>query len=91
MKRIVALTLGLLVPAISLAEEEEEPRVVEEPDREVVRKRTQMDFSDTRIDGRLIGPEEDYIPGTGRIRFRNLIEFRQDFHEEVRASLDSDV
>jgi len=90
MRRIVTgLALALLVPATSFAEEEE--RVVKEADREIVRKRTHMDFSDSRIDGQLIGPEEDYIPGSGRIRFRNLIELREDFHQELQSSLDSDV
>ena len=94
MRRIVntlVFAQALLAPGLALAEDvEEEREVIREADREIVKRRTHLDFNDTEIDGQLIGPEEDYIPGQGRIRFRNLIELRQDFHRELQTSVDSD-
>ena len=57
-----------------------------EADREVIRKQTRLDFNDATIDGELVRPEEDYIPGGGQVRFDNLIEFRRDFVQELETS-----
>lgn len=83
---LVAQSL-LLLPGLAGAEEDE---VVREADREIVRKQTRLDFNESRIDGELTGPEGGYVPGTGRIRFKSLIELRQDFHQELQTSVDSD-
>lgn len=79
----------LLLPVLAPAEEGEE--VIQEADREIVRSRTRMDFNDTRIDGELVGPDGSYLPGTGRARFKSLIELREDFHDELQTSADSDL
>lgn len=78
----------LILPALAWAEDGE---VIQEADREVVRSRTRMDFNDAQIDGDLVGPEGSYVPGSGRVRFKSLIELREDFHEELRTSADSDL
>jgi hypothetical protein len=93
MRRIgitLVVTQALLAGPALAEDVEGEREVVREADREIVKRRTHLDFNDTEIDGQLIGPEEDYIPGQGRIRFRNLIELRQDFHRELQTSVDSD-
>lgn len=84
--------VGLLVcsGALALAEAAGASRgdeeVRREADREVIEKRTRLDFSDAWIDGDLVRPEEGYVPGSGRIRFDNLIQLRKDFVQELETS-----
>ncbi len=85
--RAILFSQIFLLPSFALAEKEE---VIQEADREVVRSRTRMDFNDAEIDGELMGPEGGYIPGSGRIRFKSLIELRKDFNQELQTSVDSE-
>lgn len=86
--RAILIAPILFVASTALADEVE---VIREADREVVRDRTRMDFNDAEIDGELVRPEGGYIPGTSRIRFDSLIELRQDFHDELGTSADSEI
>lgn len=85
--RSIVFSQILVLPGLALADDEE---VIREGDREVVRKQTRLDFNDARIDGELTGPEGGYVPGSGRIRFRSLIELRQDFHEKHARTTESE-
>lgn len=86
--RSILFSQILFLPGLALADEEGE--VIREADREVVRKQTRLDFNDARIDGELTGPEGGYVPGSGRIRFRSLLELRQDFHEKHARTTESE-
>ncbi|HLV61568.1 MAG TPA: hypothetical protein VKY51_09235 [Fredinandcohnia sp.] len=83
---LVALVLG---PAGTAGAEEVE--TVREPDREIVRSQTRVDFDGSEVDGELHRPDGGYIPGIAPFRFRNLIELRRDFTEELRTSADKDL
>ncbi|HEY0840426.1 MAG TPA: hypothetical protein VGD74_09600 [Vulgatibacter sp.] len=63
-----------------------EPKIVQEPDREVVRKKTTVDFNDVRLDGELTKPEGGYVPGREETHFDNLLKPRKDFLQELEKS-----
>lgn len=85
---ILSLLAAAWAPG-ALAAEREEGVAVEQPNRKVVREKTVLDFNDSLIDGELVKPEEGYVPGSGRIRFDSLIEFRTDFSEKFETEATS--
>ena len=64
-------------------------RVVKEPDKVVVRKRTVIDFDDVTVEGELTKPEGSYVLDRGRTRFQSLIRLRSDFNPELQKSADN--
>jgi hypothetical protein len=61
---------------------------IHEPDRTIFRKRTDLDFSATPVDGTTAKPSDSYIPVRRPAKFANLIKIRGDFRPELQKSVD---
>jgi hypothetical protein len=88
MRALIVLFLLAAVPAVA----DDAPKgvkVVQEPDKIVVRKRTVVDFSDVTVEGELIKPEGSYLLHRNETRFEPLIHLRDDFNAELRQSADN--
>ena len=64
-------------------------RVIQEPDRTVVRMKTQLDLGAVEVEGGIKKPVDSYvmIPRAGA--FANRIKVRGDFVPELQKSVDS--
>ncbi|MGZ6125989.1 MAG: hypothetical protein ACXWLR_13565, partial [Myxococcales bacterium] len=80
------LLAGLLSLAAAAAEEKPPVKVVQEPDKVVVRKKTVIDFNDVTVEGELTKPEGSYVLDRTRTRFNSLIRLRDDFNPELQKS-----
>ena len=78
-----------LLPLAALAEEGRGVKVVQEPDKVVVRKRTVIDFNDVTVEGELTKPEGSYVLDRNRTRFPSLIRLRDNFNPELQKSADN--
>jgi hypothetical protein len=87
MRRTLVAAL-LLFSAAALAEDKPGVRIVREPDRIVVRKRTVVDFNDVTVQGELIKPEGSYVLERGKTRFGPLIRLRDRFDDELKETVD---
>ena len=63
-----------------------EETVIHEADRVIVKKKTTVDFNDAMVDGELAKPEGEVIRTGKAIRFRNLIQLRDNFDRELEKS-----
>jgi hypothetical protein len=90
MTKLGLIALLLLAPA-ALADDPPAKgvKVVQEPDRVVVRKRTVIDFNDVTVEGELARPEGSYLLDRTRTRFRSLIRLRDNFDPELQKSADN--
>jgi hypothetical protein len=86
-KRVAIATLVAL--AAAAADKPVTVKVVQEPDKVVVRKRTVVDFGDVTVEGELIKPEGSYVLNRNKTRFEPLIQLRDDFDAELRKSADN--
>jgi hypothetical protein len=86
LRRAVLIAL-LSLPA--LAEERRGVKVIQEPDKVVVRKRTVIDFNDVTVEGELTKPEGSYVLNRNRTRFPSLIRLRDNFNPELQKSADN--
>src|SRR5689334_16477523 len=86
--RRLILIAALSLPAIA-AEEKPGVKVVQEPDKVVVRKRTVIDFNDVTVEGELTRPEGSYVLNRNRTRFPSLIRLRDNFNPELQKSADN--
>lgn len=74
-----ALTAGLSVSGLAVAQEADEDGVV-------YRQRTVYSFEGDTIDGDLMRPDGAYIEARKEIQHSNLIKVRDDFREKVLGS-----
>ena len=74
-----------LVSASAPAEE----KVIQEPDKTIVRKKTVIDFSDVAVEGELTKPEGSYVLDRNKTRFRSLVKVRDNFVPELQKSVDN--
>ena len=88
---IRAIVLALTFAALpALAEEKApNPKVVQEADKVVVRKRTVIDFNDVTVEGELTKPEGSYLLNRNKTRFQSLIRLRDNFNPELQKSADN--
>jgi hypothetical protein len=89
---ISVLLLALALPAgaaDSAAETKPGVRVVQEPDKVIVRKKTVVDFNDVTVEGELTKPEGSFLSTRSRTRFRSLIRLRDNFNPELQKSADN--
>jgi hypothetical protein len=92
---ILVLTVALAAPALAgdpvPAPSEAKPgvRVIQEPDKVIVRKRTVIDFNDVTVEGELTKPEGSFLESRSRTRFRSLIRLRDNFNPELQKSADN--
>jgi hypothetical protein len=77
----------LALPA--LAEARKGVKVIQEPDKVVVRKKTVIDFDDVTVEGELTRPEGSYLLNRGHSRFESLIRLRENFNPELQKSADN--
>src|SRR5256885_17033336 len=56
------------------------PKVVQEADKVVVRKRTVIDFNDVSVEGELTKPEGSSLLNRNKTRFQSLIRRRDNFN-----------
>ena len=80
--------IALLLASAAVAEETR-TRVVQEPDKVVVRKRTVIDFNDVTVEGELVKPEGSYVLNRNQTRFPSLIRLRDNFNPELQKSADN--
>jgi hypothetical protein len=85
LKRL-ALAFALLWAFAAGADEAKGPKVVRQPDKVIVRKRTVVDFGDVTVQGELVKPEGSYLLNRNKTRFQPLIQLRDDFDAELRKS-----
>jgi len=85
MRALIVLSLLATVPAAG-ADTPKAVKVVQEPDKVIVRKRTVVDFNDVTVEGELIKPEGSYLLHRNKTRFKPLIQLRDDFNGELRQS-----
>ena len=85
-RAIVLATAFASLPALA---EEKGPKVVQEADKVVVRKRTVIDFNDVTVEGELTKPEGSYLQSRSRTRFRSLVRLRDNFNPELQKSADN--
>ena len=86
------MTASLLIALLAAAAEPPpapSPRVVQEPDKVIVRKRTVIDFSDVTVEGELTKPEGSYLLNRNKTRFQSLIRLRDNFNPELQKSADN--
>jgi len=88
---LAVLSIALPAGAAEKAAAEEKPgtKVVQEPDKVVVRKRTVIDFNDVTVEGELTRPEGSYLLNRTRTRFPSLIRLRDNFNPELQKSADN--
>jgi hypothetical protein len=86
-KRVAIAMLVAL--GASAAEKPAMVKVVQQPDKVIVRKRTVVDFGDVTVEGELIKPEGSYVLNRNKTRFGPLIQLRDDFDAELRKSADN--
>src|SRR5204863_2907214 len=84
---LLAALFATALPA--LAEEQKGPKVVQEADKVVVRKRTVIDFNDVTVEGELTKPEGSYLMNRNKTRFQSLIRLRDNFNPELQKSADN--
>jgi hypothetical protein len=85
-----AMTASLLTALLAAAAEPPPaPKVVQEPDKVIVRKRTVIDFSDVTVEGELTKPEGSYLLNRNKTRFQSLIRLRDNFNPELQKSADN--
>ena len=77
----------LALPA--MGEERKGVKVIQEPDKVIVRKKTVIDFNDVTVEGELTRPEGSYLLDRNRTRFESLIRLRENFNPELQKSADN--
>ena len=86
LRRVV---LVALLSLSAVAEEKPGVKVIQEPDKVVVRKRTVIDFNDVTVEGELTKPEGSYLMNRNKTRFQSLIRLRDNFNPELQKSADN--
>jgi len=86
---IIASLLSLPALAQEKGAAEKNPKVIQEADKVVVRKRTVIDFNDVTVEGELTKPEGSYLLNRNKTRFQSLIRLRDNFNPELQKSADN--
>ena len=88
MRALIVLSLLAAAPA-GAADAPKGVKVVQEPDKIVVRKKTVVDFNDVTVEGELTKPEGSYLLNRNKTRFQSLIRLRDNFNPELQKSADN--
>jgi hypothetical protein len=83
---VVALWAG---PAVAEESQQTQVKVIQEEDRVVVRKKTNIDFTDMAVEGELTKPEGSYVLNRKKTDFQSLIRVRDNFNPELQKSVDN--
>ena len=84
-KRSLAISVVLAFAAAARAEE----KVIQQPDKTIVRKNTVIDFTDVAVEGELTKPEGSYLIDRNKTRFQSLVKIRDNFVPELQKSVDN--
>lgn len=82
MKLSLALLLVFATSAFA-----EEDKIIQEEDKVVYKKETELDFSDVMVSGELIKPNGAYVKNRRKTRFPALIELRANFRPELMQTI----
>ena len=86
---IRAIVLAAAFASLPALAAEQGPKVIQEADKVVVRKRTVIDFNDVTVEGELTKPEGSYLMNRNKTRFQSLIRLRDNFNPELQKSADN--
>jgi hypothetical protein len=86
MKKAILLAILWSLPALAA---DPQPKVVQEADKVIVRRRTVIDFNDVTVEGELTKPEGSYLLNRKKTRFQSLIRLRDNFNPELQKSADN--
>jgi hypothetical protein len=91
MRRLTAAVVMALWAGPAVAEESQQTqvKVIQEEDRVVVRKKTNIDFTDMAVEGELTKPEGSYVLNRKKTDFQSLIRVRDNFNPELQKSVDN--
>jgi hypothetical protein len=64
-------------------------KIIQEEDKVVVRKKTNIDFTDMAVEGELTKPEGSYVLNRKKTDFQSLIRVRDNFNPELQKSVDN--
>lgn len=82
---VVAIGIALFAPKVSFAQDDTDP----ETGRQVkYKERTEIDFEAVDVTGELVKPEGSLLMDRKRASFNPLIRLRDDFDDEMKASVD---
>ena len=86
-RRLMAAAAGgvMLLSAPGWAAE----KVIQEPDKIIVRKKSTVDFSDVNVEGDLTRPEGSYVLDRTKSGFPSRIKLRSSFAPELQKSVDN--
>ena len=84
----VAVVAWWAGPAVA-EEAKTEVKVIQEEDKVVVRKKTNIDFTDMAVEGELTKPEGSYVLNRKKTDFQSLIRVRDNFNPELQKSVDN--
>jgi hypothetical protein len=87
--KLLAIASLLAAPAFAQDAGKTAPKVIQEADKVVVRKRTVIDFNDVTVEGELTKPEGSYLLNRNKTRFQSLIRLRDNFNPELQKSADN--
>lgn len=87
MTRIAAVVIGfaLIAPTVSFAQDEEP---TEGTQKVKFKERTEIDFETVDVSGELVKPQGSLLLDRRRASFNPLIRLREDFNDEMKASVD---
>ena len=84
---LLALLMTLIFVGYTYSAEAAEPE--READKIVYKKKMNIDFSETAIEGELTKPEGSYLGGRKNIKFKNFIKIRSNFRDKISDSSDN--
>ncbi len=92
MRRLGAAVVVWVVwagPALAEDSEQTQVKVIQEEDRTVYKKKTNIDFTDMAVEGELTKPEGSYVLNRKKTDFQSLIRVRDNFNPELQKSVDN--
>ena len=84
---LLALLMTLIFVGYTYSAEAAEPE--READKIVYKKKMNIDFSETTIEGELTKPEGSYLGVRKNIKFKNFIKIRSNFRDKIAGSSDN--
>lgn len=84
-----AICLAAFLFAVAPGSSSAEEKVIQEPDKTIVRKKTVIDFTDVAVEGELTKPEGSYVLDRNKARFKSMVKVRDNFLPELQKSVDN--
>lgn len=89
MTRVLLLSVGMLVAAPALAQEEPPAEVDTDSGRSIkYKERTEIDFEGVDVTGELVKPQGTLLLDRRKANFNPLIKLRENWNEEMKQSVD---